>query len=74
MKNDTPYFWVCIWLLNIGLAISLAAGTIANAIRDTNQDITVNPTCLQAEDSAAHLKLVSYSESEVVYDCYRSGY
>lgn len=34
----------------------------------------IKPSCLNAEDTAAHLKLKSYSDDMVIYGCYTRGY
>lgn len=39
-----------------------------------NQIVHIRPKCLAAEDSAAHLKLLNYSHTEIDYGCYHKGY
>lgn len=34
----------------------------------------IRESCLQAEDTAAHLRLVDYGGTVVRYGCYRKGY
>ena len=41
---------------------------------DAPLSVRFKGTCIEAEDSAAHLKLVEYSTGEVVYGCQRRGY
>lgn len=36
--------------------------------------VVIKARCLAAEDSAAHLKLRSFSDKTVVYGCYKKGY
>jgi hypothetical protein len=47
-----------------------------NATRTTSQvvRIVVRTRCLNAEDSAAHLRLVNYGGGRAVYGCSRKGY
>jgi hypothetical protein len=47
-----------------------------NATRTTSQvvRIVVKTQCLNAEDSAAHLRLISYGGGRAVYGCSRRGY
>jgi hypothetical protein len=36
--------------------------------------LVVKGRCLQGEDSAAHLRLVSFDSNRVVYGCFKRGY
>lgn len=47
-----------------------------NATRTTSHvvRIVVRTRCLNAEDSAAHLRLVDYGNGRAVYGCARKGY
>ena len=38
------------------------------------QRVVIDPRCLAAEDSAGHLRLLIYSDEQVVYSCDRGGY
>ena len=41
---------------------------------DAPLSVRFKGTCIEAEDSAAHLRLVEYSRGEVVFGCQRGGY
>lgn len=47
-----------------------------DATRTTSQvvRVVVRTRCLNAEDSAAHLRLISYGGGRAVYGCSRKGY
>jgi hypothetical protein len=69
-------------LIGVVLGLLLIAGPAEATVRwwHFNSEaphspvLVVKARCLKGEDSAAHLKLLSYSNSTVVYGCYRHGY
>lgn len=42
--------------------------------RESGRVLVVKTRCLAAEDSAAHLRLIDYSDGRAVYGCSRKGY
>jgi hypothetical protein len=74
-------------LVTIGLVVGLTGGAAYGSGRnhaDTYQawrtspnaplSVTFRGRCLEAEDSAAHLRLISYDRGHVVYGCKRRGF
>lgn len=76
------------WEIVVSLACSLILGVLLGSVghastrwarftsRDTSAVVTIKTVCLDAEDSAAHLRLRAYSSADgtVTYGCFKRGY
>ena len=66
-------------VLMVVLVAALVAVVLAGMapLRDALADaprVHIRASCLAAEDTAAHLKLLSYGEGTIRYGCYHTGY